>query len=140
MPSPPCCTPMIHLAEVTELLMSDTTHLPVAIDVQEEIERTRRERRDSHDRAARVLVRNGPLRVTLVTLVPGGHIAPHRAPGPITVHTVAGSIEFETEGRVIALRTGEMLALDAYVDHAVRSTEGGSFLLTMAAPVSTESR
>ena len=48
---------------------------------------------ERNGRNARTLVKNGPLRVTLVLLQNGGKIAPHRAAGPITVQVLDGEIQ-----------------------------------------------
>jgi len=40
---------------------------------------------ERHGRSARTLLKEGSLRVTLVMVRAGGHIAAHRAGGPITV-------------------------------------------------------
>ena len=45
-------------------------------------------------RSARTLLKEGPLRVTLVALGAGGALAEHHADGPITVHVLAGRITF----------------------------------------------
>lgn len=85
-------------------------------------------------RTARTLVKNGPLRATLMGLAAGGELASHSADGPITVHVLEGAIEFEVAGTTYPLPAGSLLALDGGVVHGVRSHEGGVFLLTVAAP------
>jgi quercetin dioxygenase-like cupin family protein len=83
-------------------------------------------------RAARTLVKEGPLRVTLVALAPGGALAAHRAEGPITVQVVAGSIVFHAEGEEWTMLQGDVLALPPGVEHSVESQSGGEFLVTVA--------
>lgn len=86
-------------------------------------------------RSARTLVKEGPLRVTLVAVAPAGGIAAHRADGPITVQVISGEILFRVEdGREHRLVPGDLLALVPGVRHAVESRGGGAFLLTTAAP------
>lgn len=87
-----------------------------------------------HGHAARTLVKNGPLRLTLITVAPGGEIKEHDAPGPITVHALSGSMRFITAQRTYDLSAGELLALDAGIRHSVASEEGATFLLTVVAP------
>jgi quercetin dioxygenase-like cupin family protein len=102
----------------------------------------REEQRHASDRAilarsgrnARTLVKDGPLRVTLVVLAPGGELAEHQADGPITVQPVAGRIRFTADGVTHELEPGEMLSAGAGVRHAVASTDGATFLLTVALP------
>lgn len=83
-------------------------------------------------RAARTLVKEGPLRVTLVGINPGGELRMHRADGPISVHVLEGAIAFQAGGEEWTLAAGALLSLPARVDHAVRAPEGGIFLLTVA--------
>lgn len=83
-------------------------------------------------RSARTLVKDGPLRVTVVSLAAGGSLTPHRADGPITVHVLSGTIRFRAAGSEWQLQAGDLLSLGAGEEHAVDSREGGVFLLTVA--------
>jgi quercetin dioxygenase-like cupin family protein len=85
-------------------------------------------------RKARALVQDGPLRVTLVVVEPGGRIAEHEAPGPITVQPLDGRIRFTAQGATHEIGPGQLLALGAGLRHSVSSEEGGAFLLTHAHP------
>lgn len=85
-------------------------------------------------RNARTLVKEGRLRVTLVMVAAGGRIAPHQTEGPITVHVLDGSLRFRAAGKEHALSAGDLLAVDAGVEHAVESESGGTFLLTVVQP------
>lgn len=85
-------------------------------------------------RSARTLVKEGPLRVTLVALAAGGAIAEHGADGPITVHVLAGRIHFRAGEDEWTLEPGDLLSLAAGVPHAVESADGAEFLLTVAGP------
>ena len=85
-----------------------------------------------HGRAARTLLKEGPLRVTLVVLAPGGELAEHSAEGPITLQPLAGSIRFTAAGAAHDVRAGDMLSAGAGVRHAVSSEDGATFLLTVA--------
>lgn len=82
-------------------------------------------------RNARTLVKAGPLRVTLVMVGAGGRIAPHLTDGPITVHVLDGEIRFRVAGKEHALSAGDLLVVDAGVEHSVESPVGGTFLLTV---------
>jgi quercetin dioxygenase-like cupin family protein len=84
------------------------------------------------ERAARTLIKDGPLRATLVGLRAGGTLASHKADGPITVHVLEGTIEFAAEEEKWTLDTGSLLALDAGVTHSVAAPTGGIFLLTVS--------
>ncbi|HET9949497.1 MAG TPA: cupin domain-containing protein [Longimicrobiales bacterium] len=85
-------------------------------------------------RSARTLLKEDSLRVTLVVLAPGGELAEHHAPGPITVQPLQGRIRFTTDGQVHEVGPGALLALGPNVRHSVTSDEGASFLLTLSIP------
>ncbi len=87
--------------------------------------------------SARTLVKEGPLRVTLVVLGAGGAIAEHHAAGPITVHVLRGTLRFSALGHGVTLGAGEMISLRAGVRHDVASEDGATFLLTVALPVAS---
>lgn len=83
-------------------------------------------------RSARTLVKDGPLRVTLIGLGAGGRLAEHQADGPITIHAVHGTLRVDARGERRSLAPGEVLALGGGVEHAVESEAGATFLLTVA--------
>jgi quercetin dioxygenase-like cupin family protein len=82
-------------------------------------------------RVGRTLVKDGPLRVTLVGLHAGHGLHEHQASGPVTIHLLEGAIEVSAAGKSWPLSQGMLLALDAGVPHAVTSTAGAMFLLTV---------
>jgi quercetin dioxygenase-like cupin family protein len=83
-------------------------------------------------RNARTLLKMGSLRVTLVVLGPGGELAAHEAPGPITVQAVHGRIRFTAGGEQHDIGPGQLLAAGPGVRHSVASTDGATFLLTVS--------
>jgi len=85
-------------------------------------------------RAARTLLKEGPLRVTLVMVGAGGIIAKHHSDGPITVQVLEGDIRFRAAGQEHRLNPGDLLAVAAGVEHDVASEGGGTFLLTLVQP------
>jgi len=87
-----------------------------------------------HGRNARTLLMEGPLRVTLVMVGAGGHIAAHRADGIITVHVLDGDIEFRVAEHEHRLSAGCLLVVAAGLEHDVASEAGGTFLLTVVQP------
>ena len=93
-----------------------------------------------HGRNARTIVKEGPLRVTLVMVRAGGKIATHRADGPITVQVLQGDIQFRVGGREHRLAAGDLLAVRAGLEHDVGSDGGGTFLLTVVQPVPPDSK
>jgi len=105
----------------------------LAFDLGEEIQIVRDELAAGHARIARTLVKEGPLRLTLVGLSPGGALQEHEAGGPVSIHVLDGELELNAGGETRALRIGALIALDRRVRHAVSSSRGALFLLTLAA-------
>lgn len=85
-------------------------------------------------RMARTLVKDGPLRVTLVVVEPGGEIAEHHAPGPITVQPLDGRLAFTALGATHEIGPGQLLSLGSGIRHELSSADGCSFLLTHGQP------
>ncbi len=81
---------------------------------------------------AEILVKTDTLRVVLVTMLSGGHMHRHAAPGPITIHVLRGAMNVTVEGETHTLGAGEMISLAPHVMHAVEGVEDGAFLLTIA--------
>lgn len=84
-----------------------------------------------HGRSARTLVKEGPIRLTLIALAPGGDLPEHSADGPVSVHVVDGQFLFSAAGSDYPLREGDVLVVAAGVRHSARSETGGTFLLTV---------
>jgi quercetin dioxygenase-like cupin family protein len=84
-----------------------------------------------HGRSARTLVKEGPLRVTIIGLAANGVLPKHSANGPITAQLLEGDITFEVAGKEYPLQMRDLLVVAAKVDHAARSKAGGVFLLTV---------
>lgn len=102
-------------------------------DLEEERDRTEdRDTLERSGRAARTLLKSGPLRVALVSIAPGGEIAEHGTDGPFTVQPLRGRIHFTAGDQEYDLRPGQLLLCGAGVRHAVSSEEGGAFMLTVA--------
>lgn len=89
---------------------------------------------DRSGRNARTLLKNGPLRVTLVVLGSGGELAEHEAAGPITVQVVEGRIRFSAGDEKHDLAPGQLLAVGPGIRHRVTSDHGATFLLTVSHP------
>jgi quercetin dioxygenase-like cupin family protein len=83
-------------------------------------------------RNARTLLKDGPLRVTLVVLGAGGELAEHEAAGPITIQVIEGQIRFMAGDDKHDLGPGQLLTAGPGVRHQVHSTDGASFLLTVS--------
>jgi quercetin dioxygenase-like cupin family protein len=84
-----------------------------------------------HGRTARTLVKEGPLRLTMIAIAAGGNLATHRAEGPVTIHLLEGDAVFDAEGGEYALGVGDVLVLAPGVPHGARSSAGCVLLLTV---------
>lgn len=85
-----------------------------------------------HGRTARTLVKDGPLRLTIIGIAAGGLLPAHKTDAPVTIHLLEGAITFTALGREYPLATGDVLVLAPEVEHSARSETGGVFLLTVA--------
>jgi quercetin dioxygenase-like cupin family protein len=104
----------------------------MVFDLAEETRTARSARADGDARrTARTLLKDGPLRITLIVLEPGAELAEHAAAGPITVQPVEGTIRFRAGADEQLLRPGQVLSARAGVRHAVTSDDGAAFLLTV---------
>ncbi len=106
----------------------------LVFDLAEEMRLVSKELTGNRLRSARTLVKDGPLRLTIVGLGAGGSLAEHEAPGSISIHVLDGELELNSGGETRTHRVGELVALDQRVRHAVASAKGAMFLLTLAAP------
>jgi quercetin dioxygenase-like cupin family protein len=87
---------------------------------------------EAHGRSARTLVKDGPLRLTIMALAAGGALPPHSTEHPLSIQVVEGDVTFYALDKEYTLSAGDVLIFAAGVEHAARSTSGASFLLTVA--------
>ncbi|MEO7963966.1 MAG: cupin domain-containing protein [Gemmatimonadaceae bacterium] len=87
-----------------------------------------------HGRSARTLVKEGPLRLTLMAIAAGGVLPIHHAEGPVTIHVLDGELTFNAVGRDYTLSPRDVLVFAPGVEHSARSEKGGTFLLTVVHP------
>jgi quercetin dioxygenase-like cupin family protein len=92
--------------------------------------------REGH--TARTLVREPDLRVVLIAMKAGGHIAEHLANATMSIHTLAGLVRVhlprlarQHEDRTVELHTGQLLALDRGIPHKVEAVADSAFVLTL---------
>jgi|GEM_PF-582837 len=83
-------------------------------------------------RRAEILIKTDTLRVVLITMLKGGKLHDHTAPGPITIHVLKGKMRVSIEGAAQTLGEGELVSMAPGVVHAVEGVEDGAFLLTIA--------
>ena len=84
-----------------------------------------------HGRTARTLVKDGPLRLTMIALAAGGSLPPHQADGPVSIHLLEGDAVFDLGDREYPLAPGDVLVLEPGVRHGARSAQGCVLLLTV---------
>lgn len=85
-----------------------------------------------HGRTARTLVKEGPLRLTMMALAPDGELPVHSSGDPVTIHVLTGDVRFDALGHAYVLHAGDMLVFAAGVEHAAHSSGGCVLLLTVA--------
>jgi quercetin dioxygenase-like cupin family protein len=123
------------IVERRKAIMSPVRHRisgsALSFSLDDELRVIRDELRRAPERIGRTLVKDGPLRVTLVGIQGNVVMREHRAAGPVTIHVLEGGIEVTAADTRWPLRAGDLLALDAGVLHTVASKTGGIFLLTI---------
>jgi len=103
----------------------------LTFSLTEEMASLKSELRNAPARAAKTLIKEGPVTVTLIGVNAGGSLHAHKADGPITVQVLEGEVEFAIGETTRSLPAGTLLALDGGITHAVHSAHGGVFLLTV---------
>ncbi|HVK09125.1 MAG TPA: cupin domain-containing protein [Gemmataceae bacterium] len=70
------------------------------------------------------------LKVVRLVIPAGKDIPEHAAPGDITVHCLAGAVEFTADGRTNRLTPGQLIYLTVGVRHALKGIEDAVVLVT----------
>jgi quercetin dioxygenase-like cupin family protein len=94
---------------------------------------------EQHGRSARTLVKEGPLRITMIALGVNGVLPAHSTTGPISIQLFEGDITFTAADKEYSLTLGDLLVIAPNVEHSARSSNGGAFLLTVVHPASAGS-
>ncbi len=109
--------------------------LPLGFDLRAELGQLRAEEpRLQRRHNAKTLVKEGDLRVVLMTLGRGRRIEEHRAPGRTAIHTLKGRIRLRLPAQTVELPAGRLLAIGPRVPHDVEALEDSAFLLTIGCP------
>ncbi len=74
-------------------------------------------------RAAKTLVKEGPLSVTLAGVRAGVQLEEHSAAGPVVVQGLRGIARVTASGNEVEVGPGTLVALDQRVSHAVQAIE-----------------
>jgi quercetin dioxygenase-like cupin family protein len=85
-------------------------------------------------RAGKTLVKQGPLRITLVAIKKGTTLPPHQVAGPVSIQILRGCLELTTDKGAIDLPTGSLVTLQAGLTHAARARDDSAILITFAMP------
>lgn len=83
-------------------------------------------------RAAKTLVKQGPLRITLVAFKKGTALPRHRVAGPVSIQVIRGCLRLETEDGSIDVSAGSLITLDAGISHTARAHDDCGMLITFA--------
>lgn len=82
-------------------------------------------------RTSRTIVKEGPLRIVLMALSPGGDLPTHSTDQPVQIHVTEGEVVFHAVGTDYKLAKGDTLVFAAGVEHSAVSADGCVFLLTV---------
>jgi len=109
-----------------------TRSFPIArSDLEEEIRRMRTSPR-SGGHLGKTLLRNADMRVVLMILERGARIPDHRAEGSLTIQTLDGRVIVTLLESSFDLASGQLLAIEHDVSHALVAIEDSAVLLTIA--------
>ncbi len=101
-------------------------------DLNAEIERFPPDAGSVARHRAEILIKTATLRVVLVTMLTGGEMHEHAAPGPTTIQVLRGSIRLTIDDVAQDLNEGHLISLAGGVQHAVNGIADGAFLMTIA--------
>ena len=85
-------------------------------------------------RAGKTLVKQGPLRVTLVALKKGTSLPSHQVSGPISIQAIRGCLRLTTDRGDLDVSAGTLIALGPGLVHTAKAHEDCAILITFAMP------
>jgi quercetin dioxygenase-like cupin family protein len=89
-------------------------------------------------RSAKTLVKEGPIRVTLVALRKGVALQPHQVEGAVSIHVLRGRTRVSAAANEIELAAGGLVVLQEEVTHAAQALSDCALLITVAMPGATK--
>ena len=110
-------------------LAGDSLRFNLSEEIQRAVDPTALERTG---RSGRTLVKDGPLRIALIVLAPGGAIPEHRTDGHVSVQVLRGDPRIRFNGAYYDLQAGDLITIGGGVPHDVASTGGADLLLTVS--------
>jgi quercetin dioxygenase-like cupin family protein len=78
-------------------------------------------------------------RIVLTAMKAGARLREHRAPGPVSIQTIAGRLRLHLSDQEVDLPAGHLLVLDRDVRHDVEALDESAFLLMVRWSGSQES-
>jgi quercetin dioxygenase-like cupin family protein len=103
----------------------------MAFDTNDEEAKLRKLAADAASgRAAKTLVKEGHLRVTLVVLRKGAVLGAHRVKGDVTLQVLRGRFEVNTAGESVRATRGDVVTIRADVSHDARALSDSTVLIT----------
>lgn len=118
----------------------DSAEFGAVLDLEDVVREVRGEPEylHAHGHAARTIVRNDDLRVVLIAIRAGAHIAEHVAQATAAIQVISGRVRIrlprvarQHEDRFEELAPGRMLALDAGLAHSVEAIADSALLVTL---------
>jgi len=88
----------------------------------------------SEGRAAKTLVEQGSLRITLVAMTRDTVLQQHQVSGPISIQPLRGTLRVTTEAGDIDLAAGDLATLGPDIAHTAHALDDCAFLLTVSMP------
>ena len=83
-------------------------------------------------RTAKTLVKEGPLRITMVALRKGANMTKHHVDGQVSIQVLRGRLTTWTEPGAMDLAASDVLVLNDGVEYAVSARTDCAFLITMS--------
>ena len=91
-------------------------------------------------RAGKTLVKQGPLRVTLVALTKGTTLPSHQVSGPISIQSIRGCLRLTTDRGNLDVSAGTLIAIGPGVAHTAKAHDDCAILITFAMADKTQTR
>ncbi len=83
-------------------------------------------------RAGKTLVKEGPLRITLVALKKGTVLPSHQVAGPGSIQTIRGCLRLTTDKGDVDVPAGTLITLGPGVSHTAKAHDDCAMLITFA--------
>jgi quercetin dioxygenase-like cupin family protein len=83
-------------------------------------------------RAGKTLVKEGPLRITLVALKKGTVLPSHQVAGPVSIQTIRGCLKLATDRGDVNVPAGTLIALGPEVAHTAKAHNDCAILISFA--------